>query len=285
MTTRPVGIFDSGIGGLTVLSAVARRLPQEKILYLGDTARVPYGTKSAATVSRYARQCAAFLCEQGIKALVVACNTASALAIDELRDMLGPQGIPVLGVIEPGAVEACRVSRFGRVGVIGTSSTIRSGAYERAIKTIKPDFSVTSAACPMFVPLAEEGWTGREDAAARGAAERYLGPLGEAGVDTLIMGCTHYPLLRDVIQDALAGVTLVESGEAVARDLERTLSRLGIAGGPARGGGAAEYFVTDDPERFREVGSRFLGHDIQAPRLAELGDLSHPSPHVVQERR
>jgi glutamate racemase len=160
---RPIGVFDSGIGGLTVMRAVASRLPAERLVYLGDTARVPYGTKSAATVTRYARQCAEFLRGRGIKALVVACNTASALAIETregaagLRAMLDPRGIPVLGVIEPGAVEACRISRSGRVGVIGTASTIRSGAYARALGAIRPDFTVISAACPLFVPLAEEG--------------------------------------------------------------------------------------------------------------------------------
>lgn len=281
---RPIGVFDSGIGGLTVMRAVAERLPRERLVYLGDTARVPYGTKSAATVSRYARQCAAFLCQRGIKALVVACNTASALAIDELRAALGARGMPVLGVIEPGAVEACRVSRFGRVGVIGTASTIRSGAYARAIGVIKPDFTVVSAACPLFVPLAEEGWIDEDDPVARAAAMRYLEPLIAARVDTLILGCTHYPLLAGVIEAMLPGVALVDSGAAVAGDLERALNRLGLESGGGTGpgpmGGAtaggrgatrlAEYYVTDDPDRFREVGVRFLGHAIEGPHLAEL---------------
>ena len=169
---RPIGIFDSGLGGLTVLRAVAERLPVERLVYLGDTARVPYGTKSAATVSRYAVQCASFLRDRDIKALVVACNTASALAMDALRAFLGEHGVPVLGVIEPGAVEACRVSRSGRVGVVGTASTIRSGAYARTIAAIRPDFTVIGAACPLLVPLAEEGWTDPGDAVVLGAAMR-----------------------------------------------------------------------------------------------------------------
>ena len=287
---RPIGVFDSGIGGLTVMRAVASRLPEERLIYLGDTARVPYGTKSAATVSRYSRQCAGFLRQRGIKALVVACNTASALAMDDLRALMAPHAIPVLGVIEPGAVEACRVSRFGRVGVIGTASTIRSDAYARAIGAIKPDFTVFSAACPLFVPLAEEGWNDADDPVARTVAMRYLEPLRIAGVDTVILGCTHYPLLRGVIEGVLPGVALVDSGAAVTADLARALARLGIASrvgaagsGAYTPGGAearpdtapaatrrAEYYVTDDPERFRTVGVRFLGHDIEGPHLAEL---------------
>ncbi len=289
---RPIGIFDSGIGGLTVLRAVSERLPAEKLVYLGDTARVPYGTKSAATVARYARECASFLCERGIKALVVACNTASAVAMDDLRQQLGPLSVPVLGVIEPGAVEACRLSRHGRVGVIGTASTIRSDAYARAVAAIKPDFTVVSTACPMFVPLAEEGWTEPDDAIAGAIAARYLaGPVRER-IDTLILGCTHYPLLRGVIERALAElvpagppVTLVDSGTAVAHDLARLLERHDIAA-PADGAGAggasampasaeADYCVTDDPGRFRAVGARFLGHDISGPHLA---DLTHHEP-------
>jgi len=293
---RPIGIFDSGIGGLTVLRAVSERLPAERLVYLGDTARVPYGTKSAATVSRYARQCAAFLCERGIKALVVACNTASALAMEDLREALAPLGVPVLGVIEPGAVEACRLSRHGRVGVIGTASTIRSDAYARAIAAIKPDFTVVSAACPMFVPLAEEGWTDTDDAIAGAIAARYLaGPVRDR-IDTLILGCTHYPLLRGVIERALAGITpgappitLVDSGTAVAHDLARLLERHDIAAPPEAGPDSAapasreaDYFVTDDPGRFRHVGARFLGHDITGPHLA---DLTRHEPDTSGEPR
>ena len=296
---RPIGVFDSGIGGLTVMRAVAGRLPGERLIYLGDTARVPYGTKSAATVTRYATQCADFLLGRGIKALVVACNTASALAIDSLRERMAAAGIPVLGVIEPGAVEACRVSRHGRVGVIGTSSTLRSGAYARAIAAIRPDFTVVGAACPLFVPLAEEGWVGAQDDVALSVARRYLQPLLAADVDTLILGCTHYPLLRGVIEKVMPGAALVDSGAAVAGDLERALARLGLAA-PEKAGGAAreargatatdpgatrqaEYHVTDDPDRFREVGERFLGHPIGGPHLADLIDLTGESAGLTTD--
>jgi len=280
---RPIGVFDSGLGGLTVLRDIRARLPGERLVYLGDTARVPYGTKSAATVTRYALQCAGFLARRGIKALAVACNTASAVAMEALGSEMALLRIPVLGVIEPGSVQACRASRSGRVGVIGTASTIRSGAYARAIAAIRPDFQVTGAACPLFVPLAEEGWTGRDDAVARAAAMRYLRPLAQGGIDTLIMGCTHYPLLREVIEETLAemappgrGVTLVDSGEVLAADLARVLANndaAAPAGGPSSGGlsGDAErFYVTDDPERFAALAARFLGRDIPQPHVADL---------------
>jgi glutamate racemase len=280
---RPIGVFDSGLGGLTVLRDIRARLPGERLVYLGDTARVPYGTKSAATVTRYAMECAGFLARRDIKALAVACNTASALAIETLRAALKPRGIPVLGVIEPGAVQACRASRSGRVGVIGTASTIRSAAYPRAIAAIRPDFQVTGAACPLFVPLAEEGWTDRDDTVAHAAAMRYLRPLAKGGIDTLILGCTHYPLLREVIEAALAelvspghaspseSVVLVDSGEVLAADLARLLSINDAAAPPDAGARPDErYFVTDDPERFAALSARFLGREIPPPQVAEL---------------
>ena len=280
---RPIGVFDSGLGGLTVLRDIRRHLPGERLVYLGDTARVPYGTKSAATVTRYAMECAGFLARRDIKALAVACNTASALAIEALRAALAPRRIPVLGVIEPGAVQACRASRSGQVGVIGTASTIRSGAYPRAIAAIRPDFQVTGAACPLFVPLAEEGWTGRDDPVARAAAMRYLRPLAAKNIDTLILGCTHYPLLREAIEAALAelaapgqaspceAVVLVDSGEVLAADLARLLS-IHDAAAPADAGQRPEerYFVTDDPERFAALSARFLGREIPEPQVADL---------------
>ncbi len=289
---RPIGIFDSGIGGLTVLRAVARRLPAERLVYLGDTARVPYGAKSAATVTRYTRQCAAFLLDRGVKGLVIACNTASALAMEALREELAPRGLPVLGVIEPGAVEACRLSRTGRVGVIGTVSTVRSGAYARAIQAIRPDFTVKGTPCPLLVPLAEEGWIDPDDPVVLQIALRYLGPLVAEDIDTLILGCTHYPLMRAVIERALeelaggarGGVALVDSGMAVASDLARLLESRGLQTGAATAGDAAatgsraaEYHVTDDPERFREVGAKFLGHALEGPHLADLA-RHEPAP-------
>jgi glutamate racemase len=286
---RPIGVYDSGLGGLTVLRDIRARLPHERLVYLGDTARVPYGTKSAATVTRYALECADFLARRGIKALAVACNTASAVAMEPLRAALAPRGIPVLGVIEPGAVAACRASRTGRVGVIATASTIRSGAYPRAVAVIRPDFQVTGAACPLFVPLAEEGWTASDDSVARAAAMRYLRPLAQARIDTLILGCTHYPLLRGVIETTLAelarpgeSVTLVDSGEVLAMDLARTLSINGTAA-PGNAGPHPEesFFVTDDPERFAALTARFLGREIPPPQVADLEarEAAHPGDH------
>ncbi len=191
---RAIGIFDSGVGGLTVLKRIAQRLPHEHLCYLGDTARVPYGTKSADTVIRYARSCAAKLTERGIKLLVVACNTASAYALDTLAAELP---MPVLGVVEPGAREAVRCSKNGRVGVIGTAGTVASGAYTRAIAALNEDIRVYSKACPLFVPLAEEGWVRGE--IPRSVAKTYLAELAASRIDTLVLGCTHYPLLRGPI--------------------------------------------------------------------------------------
>lgn len=262
----PLGVFDSGIGGLTVLKALLERLPSESTVYLGDTARVPYGTKSPEVVSRYSLQNARFLTDRGVKLLVVACNTASAVALPALEQALG---VPVLGVIAPGARVAAHRSRTGRVGVIGTPGTIRSGAYQKALESARPGVQVVSKACPLFVPLAEEGWvTG--DVPAR-VAERYLGELAGAGVDTLVLGCTHYPLLRDVIAQAMGeGVALVDSAEATADAVEALLASRGLLA-PAGRVPEHRYYVTDVPERFLEVGARFLGRPIER---AELVDLS-----------
>jgi len=257
---RPIGIFDSGIGGLTVLREVARRLPGEDLLYLGDTARVPYGTKSAATVQRYAQACTRVLLEEHIKLLVVACNTASAYALDTLRATLP---IPVIGVIEPGARAAARRTQNGCIGVIGTAGTISSEAYSRAIAGFQPGARVFTRACPLFVPLAEEGWVTGE--IPEGIARAYLTQLLECGIDILVLGCTHYPLLRATIA-AVAGeeVILVDSAEETARVVEETLDQMQLhADGPAPG--AHRFLVTDDPARFNMAAEHFLGqqmHDV-----------------------
>jgi len=251
---RPIGVFDSGIGGLTVFRALAARLPRERILYLGDTARVPYGTKSRETVDRYTRESARFLLRRGIKALVVACNTASALALPSLQ---GELPVPSLGVIDPGAHRACRLSESGRIGVIGTEATIRSGAYPEAIRRTRAGAEVTAVACPLFVPLAEEGWA--ETEVARLVAESYLAGFRGRGIDTLVLGCTHYPLLRDVIGRVLGeGIRLVDSAEATAAEAAEMLEKNALL---AEGGEAVDhhFFVTDSSRRFEEVGSRFLG--------------------------
>jgi len=254
---RAIGIFDSGVGGLTVLRRIAERLPHEPVVYLGDTARVPYGTKSADTVIRYARSCAALLLERGIKLLVVACNTASAYALDALRDELD---VPVLGVIEPGAAAAVRATRVKRVGVIGTAGTVASRAYPDVILALDPEIEVFCKACPLFVPLAEEGWT--EGDVPRRVAETYLGDFALHQVDTLVLGCTHYPLLKGVVGATLGeGVALVDSAEATAASVHEVVTESGLAG-PGSARPEHRILVSDAPEAFARVGRRFLGQAI-----------------------
>jgi glutamate racemase len=244
-----IGVFDSGVGGLTVVSALRRRLPQESILYLGDTARLPYGSKSPDTVTRYTRRNIEFLTGRGVKAVVIACNTASALALPNLE----MHAMPTWGVIEPGAVKAAQVSR-GRVGVIATEATVRSDAYPRALRALRPDLEIVSQACPLFVPLVEEGW--HDDSVTEEVARRYLRPLLEAGVDTLVLGCTHYPLLVPVIQ-RVAGpdVTLVDSAEAVAEMVAAGLADRHLEATTAA---AYHFCVTDSGETFQRIARRIL---------------------------
>lgn len=248
---RPIGVFDSGVGGLTVVAALQRLLPDESILYLGDTARLPYGTKSASTVLAYSRKNVGFLVERGVKGVVVACNTASAVTVGALEPP-----VPLWGVLRPGARRAAELSR-GKVGVIATESTVSSDAYGRELLALRPELEVTSVACPLFVPLVEEGWS--EDPVAEEIARRYLAPLREAGVDTLVLGCTHYPLLAPVIARVMgAGVRLVDSAEAVAAVVAADLARQGLLAGD--GATAEHHFcVTDAGERFARIGARFLG--------------------------
>jgi glutamate racemase len=262
MTSLPIGIFDSGVGGLTVYRALHEHLPNERFVYLGDTARVPYGTKSLATVERYAVENAQFLAARGIKLLVVACNTASALALPAIRRALS---VDVAGVIGPGARAAVAASQGKRIGVIATESTVQSGAYTEAIRKADPAAVVTERACPLFVPLAEEGWA--DEDVARTVAETYLKDL-RSSIDTLVMGCTHYPILKKVIQDCVGQqVQLIDSGEATAREVKLLLKEKGLAGESA-GTGALErqlcddldhFYVTDAAERFARVAERFLG--------------------------
>jgi glutamate racemase len=276
----PIGVFDSGIGGLTVYRALRRVLPpDERLVYLGDTARVPYGTRSDATVVRYALEGGRFLARHGAKAIVVACNTMSAVALDALA---ADAGRPVVGVIEPGAAAACAATRGGTVGVIGTAATVKSGAYPRAIERLRPGTMVLARACPMFVPLAEEGWVDNE--VARASARLYLGDLGGAGLDVMVLGCTHYPLLTGVIGEALgAGVRLVDSAEATAAALSARLAAEGLfapgapAGAPPPAAGADpgaddHFYVTDSSERFHEVGSRFLGRRLGRLEQVDLSE-------------
>ena len=262
MNSLPIGIFDSGVGGLTVYRALHEHLPNERFVYLGDTARVPYGTKSLATVGRYAVENAQFLAARGIKLLVVACNTASALALPAIRQSLN---IEVVGVIGPGARAAVAAGKGKRIGVIATESTVQSGAYTKAIEKVDPDAVVIERACPLFVPLAEEGWANED--VARSVAETYLRDL-RASIDALVLGCTHYPILKPVIQESVGDqVELIDSGEATAREVKSLLKEKGLAGSSA-GTGALErqlcddldhFYVTDAAERFARVAERFLG--------------------------
>jgi glutamate racemase len=249
-----IGIFDSGVGGLTVQRAILDALPGVDTVYLGDTARVPYGTKSAGTVTQYSLRNARFLAAQGIDLLVVACNTASAVALPAVREELQ---IPVFGVVEPGARAAAKVSHTGRIGVIGTQGTINSGAYQAAIKRARPSAEVFATACPLFVPLAEEGWTDPDDEIVRGIVGRYLAPMGGAGIDALVLGCTHYPLLKAAIAQELPGIALVDSAEAIAQEVRVHLGDI-----PANGG-IHRFFVTDLPERFTPIAGRFLGRPVE----------------------
>jgi glutamate racemase len=282
---RPIGVFDSGIGGLTVVREILRQLPAENVLYFGDSARVPYGNKSAETVTRFSIESTHFLLRRGVKFLVIACNTASALAMASLQRRFD---VPMIGVITPGAREATRRTRNRKIGVIGTTGTINSRAYEKAVAEFDPGCSVEGAACPLFVPLAEEGWTDGD--VPRRIAETYLKPLMETGVDSVILGCTHYPILREVIAGVLGGgITLIDTAEATVAEVRERLTtarllredgvgEIGKAGAPGRPGeraraGERHFFLSDVPTRFREVGSRFLGEGIENLTWVEQSDI------------
>ncbi len=262
MDSRPIGVFDSGVGGLTVLRALRERLPQESFVYLGDTARVPYGTKGVATIRRFALQAARYLESRGVKRLVVACNTASSYAIDILREECS---VPVEGVVEPGVEAALRVSK-GHVGVIGTPATIASDRYGELLRAANPQIRVESQHCPLFVPLAEEGWT--DDAIALSVAERYLAGLRRAGIDTLILGCTHYPLLKHAISQVMGErVTLVDSALVLAEAVEQDLREAdALSDGP----GTVQLVVSDLPQRFAEISRRFLLTDAPEVEVVDL---------------
>ena len=269
-TDLPIGIFDSGIGGLTVLDAMARRLPNEDLLYLGDTARVPYGTRSADTVRAYAQRVAGHLVRRGVKALIVACNTATTWALEPLQAAGDAHGIPVIGVIAPGVAKALALTRTGSVAVIGTQGTIDGGRYTAGLVAARPDIRVHELPCPLFVSLAEEGWVDGE--IAQLVAERYLAPLRTVGeIDTLILGCTHYPLLSAVIAQTLPQVQLVDSATATADAAAEALARAGRLRPDDGHRGRTSFLVTDNLHRFTEVGTRFLS---QSPEPVELINLT-----------
>ncbi len=271
----PIGVFDSGIGGLTVVSALRRLLPNESILYVGDTARVPYGGKSPSTVERYSLEIAAHLLAERCKTLVVACNTASAVALPALERNLS---VEITGVIEPGAAAAIEATRNGHIGVIGTRATIKSGAYERALRALRPDARVSARPCPLLVPLIEEGWL--ESEVTNRVLMEYLQPLVEQGVDTLVLGCTHYPLLKPAITRLLGeSIVLVDSAQNCAKAVQRLLRRNNLER-TSRALGPLEITLTDQPGSFLQIARDALhlaGGEVQVRSIAPLASVSLPS--------
>ena len=268
--TNPIGFFDSGIGGLTVVKAVTRLMPNENIVYFGDTARVPYGSKSNDTVVEYSIQAANFLLRKNIKLLVVACNTASSVALNELRKFLT---VPVIGMIEPGAKMALSESKNKRIGVIGTRATINNKAYAHELKRLNPKAKVFEEACPLFVPLAEEGWLDHK--ATELIAKTYLSEMKENKIDSLILGCTHYPILADIIQKVVGkSVKLVDSGTPAARLVEDHLNGRGLRNQSVHHG-QSEFYVSDVPTKFREIAEIFLGKKITHLHKVELEELTN----------
>lgn len=264
MSLAPVGIFDSGIGGLTVARAIRELLPQESTIYLGDTARVPYGPKSPDTVRRYSREILDWLLGQHVKAVVVACNTATAHALDDLR---ARSPVPVIGVIEPGARAAAAATTSGKVGVIGTAGTVASGAYVRALLHERRDLRVVAQACPLFVPLVEEGWF--EHPATLLVAEEYLSSVRSAGIDALVLGCTHYPMLAPLLGRIMGpSVQLIDSARETALELARVLADAGLAASPVAVS-SQRWIATDDAERFARVGAVFMGGAVTPVEIVE----------------
>ncbi len=255
--TAPIGIFDSGIGGLTVAKRIISMLPNENIVYFGDTARVPYGSKSNSTVIEYAIQDAQFLINKNVKLIIVACNTASSVALDSLKRKYN---IPIIGMIEPGASLAVKKTKNKRVGVIGTNSTINNKAYSEQIKTLDSEISIIEKACPLFVPIAEEGWLDHE--ATKLIAIEYLQDFIDAKIDTLILGCTHYPLLAETIQSIMGEkVTLIDSGYAASLQVENYLEGRGVRN-DSHQAGTHQFYVSDLPNKFKTIAERFLGSEV-----------------------
>ncbi|MBI5266264.1 MAG: glutamate racemase [candidate division Zixibacteria bacterium] len=259
---KPIGIFDSGVGGLTVAREVFNLLPHEDVVYFGDVGRYPYGGRSSEIITRFATQDVALLLEHDVKYVICACNTVSAVALDDLRDSYS---IPMIGVIHPGAEAAVKATRNGRIGVIGTNATIGSNAYARSIHERNAELKVFSLACPLFVPLAEEGYVDKE--ATYLIARDYLQTMLDVEIDTLILGCTHYPLLKHVIADVMGPeITLIDSGEETARAAYKTITESGLlhsrAGQHPSPSSEHKYFVSDVPEKFSQVATRFLGRIV-----------------------
>ena len=267
--TNPIGIFDSGIGGLTVVKSIDKTLINENIIYFGDTARVPYGSKSNATVIEYSKQDAKFLLSKNVKLIIVACNTASSVALADLKETLS---IPVIGMILPGAKAAVKVTRNKKIGVIGTDATISNEAYSKELKRIDNEIEVFEKACPLFVPLAEEGWVDHK--ATRLIAEEYLHELKDKQIDTLILGCTHYPILTDIIQEVIGkDVNLIDSGSAASIEVNHYLEGLDLMN-KSVSLGVHEYYVSDVPKKFKQIAERFLGRKVDHVKKVDIEELS-----------
>lgn len=258
MNNQPVGIFDSGLGGLTVVKEMMSVLPNENIIYLGDTGRVPYGTRSFSIIEGYAQQDVDFLKSMDVKMIIAACGTVSSVA----PHILNKCGVKSIGVVEPASISAVRATKNGKIGVIGTSATIRSKSFEKCIKSANNDIEIFSAECPMFVPLVENGWIATDDPIARLSVERYLIPLAEKGIDTLILGCTHFPILQPIIADVLGEhITLINTGREAAIYAKQLLMQSGMINDGDKSG-QANFYVTDTVESFSKVSNIFLGRDI-----------------------
>ena len=265
---KPIGVFDSGIGGLTVVKKLLSTLPKESIVYFGDTARVPYGSKSNETVIEYSIQNTNFLLSKNVKAVVVACNTVSSIAIQELKNRYN---VPVIGMIEPGAYMAVNETKNGKIGVIGTRATVGNKAYSRAIKKLDSKIETFEKACPLFVPIAEEGWTRHK--ATYEIAEEYLKELRDLEIDTLVLGCTHYPILADIIQEVIGGkVKLIDSGIASSEIVKNEIARIGLETNSAVPGHHS-FYVSDIPTTFKQVAELFLGQPINEVIKVDLEEL------------
>lgn len=259
MKDNPIGVFDSGVGGLTVVKELIKEVPNEDIIYFGDTARVPYGTKSPSTVKRFSIENTLFLLKFNVKLIVIACNTSSAIGLSALQKFFS---IPIIGVIKPGAKAAIRSTRNGRVGVIGTYATISSGAYEKEIKHLNNNIKVFGQSCPLFVPLVEEGWT--NDGVAQTVAAKYLNPLKKKKIDTLILGCTHYPLLESTVQNVMGKeVKLVDSAEETAKEAKDLLEECGLKS-DSKKRGRLKIYVSDEPAKISVSAKRFLGRGVDS---------------------
>ena len=269
MDKRPIGVFDSGVGGLTVLREIMEMMPYEDVIYFGDTARIPYGSKSEQTVKKFAYQCAKFLYDKGVKTIVIACNTASAVAIDYLKDRFD---IPVIGVIEPGARGAVEATKNGRIGVIGTYATIGSSAYQNKIMEKMPEAEIVGIPCPLFVPIVEEGWEYSE--VARLTARQYFTELMEHDVDSLVLGCTHYPILRHTIGQVLGEkVRLVNPAFETAKELKETLRENDMTKNDFVKA-VYRYYVSDAPEKFRRIGGNFLKKEIELLEEIQIDSIA-----------